>query len=66
MYIPFTNREILSGAPPTVVKATASYAEDQRLQLEPGDVIALIDDRAELNFVKGQNQRTFEIGTFPR
>lgn len=52
--------------PPTVVKATANYAEENRLALETGDTIALIDERPDLHFVKGQNQRSFEIGTFPR
>lgn len=52
--------------PPTVVKATANYAEENRLALDTGDTIALIDERPDLHFVKGQNQRSFEIGTFPR
>lgn len=63
----FSNcREFLAGCPPSLVKATASYAEENRLGLEPGDTVALIDERPDLSFVKGQNQRSFDIGTFPR
>lgn len=39
---------------------------DGRLKIEQNDTIAIIDGRQELSFLKGQNQRTFEIGTFPR
>lgn len=54
------------GVPPVLVKATTSYASDTRLSIEQGDLIALIDGRPDLRFIKGQNQRTFDIGTFPR
>lgn len=36
------------------------------MKIEQNDTIAIIDGRPELKFLKGQNQRTFEIGTFPR
>lgn len=36
------------------------------MKIEQNDTIAIIDGRPELKFIKGQNQRTFEIGTFPR
>lgn len=36
------------------------------MKIEQNDTIAIIDGRPELQFIKGQNQRTFEIGTFPR
>lgn len=48
------------------MKAISPYSELNRLQIEKGDVIAIIDGRSELHFFKGQNQRTFDIGTFPR
>lgn len=64
MYIP--HREFLVGVPPPVVKAVSTYHEENRLQMEQGDSVALIDERPELKFIKGQNQRTFAIGTFPR
>lgn len=52
--------------PPAMMKSKSSYKVDSRLEIEPGDVIAVIDGRAELHLVKGQNQRTFVIGLFPR
>jgi hypothetical protein len=48
------------------VKATSTYCVEGRLKIEQNDTIAIIDGRPELSFLKGQNQRTFEIGTFPR
>lgn len=36
------------------------------MKIEQNDTVAIIDGRPELKFIKGQNQRTFEIGTFPR
>lgn len=56
----------MAGVPPPVVKAISTYNEVNRLQMDQGDSIALIDERPELKYIKGQNQRTFEIGTFPR
>ena len=60
------NKEILAGCPPPLYKAVMSFNGENRLSLEQGDIIAIIDGRADLKFIKGQNQRTFEIGTFPR
>lgn len=54
------------GQAPQLVKATSTYCVDGRLKIEQNDTIAIIDGRPELSFLKGQNQRTFEIGTFPR
>lgn len=48
------------------MKATSTYCVEERLKIEQSDTIAIIDGRPELSFLKGQNQRTFEIGTFPR
>lgn len=59
-------REFLVGVPPPLVKAIGFYSEENRLKIEQGDMIALIDERPDLNFIKGQNQRSFDIGTFPR
>ncbi|EDS44029.1 kinase protein [Culex quinquefasciatus] len=58
-------KEFLSGTSPTVYRAVMNYNTPNRLVLEQGDSIAVIDDRPELQFIKGQNQRTFDIGTFP-
>lgn len=59
-------REFLAGVPPPLVKAICTFNEENRLNVEIGDMIALIDERPDLKFIKGQNQRSFEIGTFPR
>lgn len=60
------SREFLLTAPPAMLKSRKSYNELNRLVIEQGDVIAVIDGRTELHLVKGQNQRTFVIGLFPR
>lgn len=62
----YQNREFLVGQAPQLVKATSTYCVEGRLKIEQNDTIAIIDGRPELTFLKGQNQRTFEIGTFPR
>lgn len=62
----YNSREFLSISPPPMSKAIGFYNEENRLKIEQGDMIALIDERADLKFIKGQNQRSFDIGTFPR
>lgn len=62
----YQNREFLVGQAPQLVKATSTYCVEGRLKIEQNDTIAIIDGRPELSFLKGQNQRNFEIGTFPR
>lgn len=56
----------MSGVPPPLVKAGQTFNEENRLAIEQSDLIAIIDGRADLKYIKGQNQRTFDIGTFPR
>lgn len=51
---------------PPMVRAKSPHMAEGRLTLDQGDIIALIDGRPDLRFIKGQNQRTFDIGTFPR
>lgn len=65
-YIFIYFREFLAGVPPRLAKAIGSFDKPNRLGILQGDIIALIDERADLEFIKGQNQRTFDIGTFPR
>uniref|UniRef100_A0A336MGY0 non-specific protein-tyrosine kinase n=1 Tax=Culicoides sonorensis TaxID=179676 RepID=A0A336MGY0_CULSO len=60
------SKQFLSGAMPTVFHATTDYSEQNRLKMNVNDAIAIIDDRPELQFIKGQNLVTYEIGTFPR
>lgn len=49
-----------------VMKALNKQEEPDKLKIIEGDEIAIIDGSAELYWWKGQNQRTFEIGIFPR
>ncbi|KAH8379079.1 hypothetical protein KR009_003014 [Drosophila setifemur] len=59
-------KEYLVSMSPPVMRASRSYHESKGLQIEPGDTIAIIDGRHELKLIKGQNQRTFDIGIFPK
>lgn len=52
--------------PPAMLKSRSACRVDGHLAIEQGDIIAVIDGRSELRLVKGQNQRTFQIGLFPR
>lgn len=49
-----------------VMKALAKQDDPDKLQVNEGDEIAIIDGSAELYWWRGQNQRTFDIGLFPR
>ncbi|KDR13827.1 activated CDC42 kinase 1 isoform X2 [Zootermopsis nevadensis] len=59
-------RNFLSETLPPVMKVTQKFDEADKMHIEPGDTIIVIDGRAELYWWKGQNQRTFQIGQFPR
>ncbi|PSN56691.1 hypothetical protein C0J52_00002 [Blattella germanica] len=59
-------RDFFSETLPPVMKATQKFDEPEKMQIEPGDSIVVIDGRAELYWWRGQNQRTFLIGQFPR
>lgn len=59
-------KEFLVGMSPPLYKAARSYREENRLLIDAGDTLAIIDGRADLKLIKGQNQRTFDIGVFPR
>lgn len=62
----FFCREFMHSVQPPLVRAKSSYLAEGRLAIDHGDILALIDERPDLRFIKGQNQRTFDIGTFPR
>ena len=51
---------------PPVVKVVQTFMEDNKLSLELGDTVIVIDGNPENNWWRGQNQRTFDIGDFPR
>uniref|UniRef100_A0A182RVD1 Uncharacterized protein n=1 Tax=Anopheles funestus TaxID=62324 RepID=A0A182RVD1_ANOFN len=59
-------KEFLTGVPPPIYRAVTNYTAENRLAVQQGDTIVIVDDRLELQFIKGQNQRTFDIGTIPR
>uniref|UniRef100_A0A182PS92 non-specific protein-tyrosine kinase n=1 Tax=Anopheles epiroticus TaxID=199890 RepID=A0A182PS92_9DIPT len=59
-------KEFLTGVPPPIYRAISNYNGENRISVQQGDTIVIIDDRPELQFIKGQNQRTFDIGTIPR
>ncbi|XP_069685930.1 activated Cdc42 kinase Ack [Periplaneta americana] len=59
-------RDFLSETLPPVMKATQKFDEADKMHIEVGDTIIVIDGRAELYWWRGQNQRTFQIGQFPR
>uniref|UniRef100_A0A182MW49 Uncharacterized protein n=1 Tax=Anopheles culicifacies TaxID=139723 RepID=A0A182MW49_9DIPT len=59
-------KEFLTGVPPPIYRAVSNYTAENGLSVQQGDTIVIVDDRPELQFIKGQNQRTFDIGTIPR
>ncbi|XP_076235766.1 activated Cdc42 kinase isoform X2 [Calliopsis andreniformis] len=59
-------RTSLTGMVPTVMKAVNHFDEADKMSIEQGDQIVILDGRPENFWWKGQNQRTFHIGLFPR
>lgn len=51
---------------PPVMKALQHLSDPDRLAVEPGDQVAIINGHPELYWWLGQNLRTFKIGQFPR
>ncbi|KAG8239048.1 hypothetical protein J437_LFUL016685 [Ladona fulva] len=51
---------------PQTMKATQKFQQADKMTIEPGDSIIVIDGRPELYWWKGQNLRSYEIGEFPR
>lgn len=49
-----------------IMKALLKFDEPEKLKILEGDEVAIIEGNAELYWWKGQNQRTFDIGSFPR
>lgn len=48
------------------MKALRSYDEHDKLHIDQGDKITIIDGKSEHFYWKGQNKRTGDIGLFPR
>ncbi|XP_076637076.1 activated Cdc42 kinase isoform X2 [Colletes latitarsis] len=61
-----TLRTSLTGMVPTVMKAVNHFEETDKMNIEQNDQIVILDGRPENYWWKGQNQRTFQIGFFPR
>ncbi|KOC68004.1 Activated CDC42 kinase 1 [Habropoda laboriosa] len=59
-------RSSLTGMVPAVMKAVNHFEEAEKMIIEQGDQIVILDGRPENYWWKGQNQRTFQIGLFPR
>lgn len=59
-------KDFLYEAQPQVLKAVQRFEEADKLAIEIGDIIEVIDGKSDHYWWKGQNQRTFKIGMFPR
>lgn len=59
-------KDYLMETAPAVVKVVQPFAEEQKLSMDLGDTIIVIDGKPEHHWWRGQNQRTFDIGDFPR
>ena len=59
-------KDFLAETSPVQVKARDNLREEGKLSVDIDDRIYVIEGRAEAGVWKGQNQRTFEIGYFPR
>lgn len=51
---------------PPVMKALNRYNEPDKMNIEHGDQIVIIEGKPEHYYWKGQNQRTYQVGHFPR
>ena len=51
---------------PIEMKALRSFEEQDKLTIEQGDKITVIDGETEHYYWKGQNKRTGQVGVFPR
>ena len=59
-------KDFLAETSPIQVKARDNFHEEGKMTIDIEDRIYVIESRAESVLWKGQNQRTFEIGYFPR
>ncbi|XP_071109997.1 activated CDC42 kinase 1-like isoform X1 [Haliotis cracherodii] len=48
------------------MRATQKFQEKDKLEIEEGDLITIIDGNPENYWWKGQNKRTADVGDFPR
>ena len=59
-------KDFLAETSPILVKARDCIREEGSMEVDLDDRIYIIEGRSESGVWKGQNQRTFEIGYFPR
>ena len=59
-------KEFLTETAPPVMKAVRNFEEEAKLSVEVGDMIVVIDGKPQEAWWRGQNQRTFDVGNFPR
>lgn len=59
-------KEFFHKCKPRLMKAIMKQDDPDKLLVNEGDELAIIDGQADLYWWKGQNQRTFDIGSFPR
>ena len=59
-------KDFLAETVPVIVKAKETYVEEGKLAIEAGDKIYIIEGRSEHLVWKGQNQRSYDVGYFPR
>lgn len=59
-------KDFLTETAPVVMKATNNFKEDGKLELQLGDMVVVIDGKPDDYWWRGQNQRTFDVGDFPR
>lgn len=57
-------KEFFRKSMPSVMSALNDQHEEDKLKVNEGDEIAIVDGKADLYWWKGQNQRTFEIGIY--
>ncbi|CAB4058289.1 TNK2 [Lepeophtheirus salmonis] len=59
-------KDLLTESCPPIMKAIAKFSEEEKLKVECGDPVIIIDSNSEHYWWKGQCLRTFNIGYFPR
>ncbi|KAA3682447.1 uncharacterized protein DEA37_0003282 [Paragonimus westermani] len=64
--IPTSCRDVPLNIRPFEAVASQTFDEADRLGLESGDVVVVLDGRPDQFWWRGQNKRTGELGAFPR
>ena len=59
-------KDFLAETVPVIVRSLEPFEEQGKMQIEQGDTIIVIEGKSENFWWKGQNQRSFDIGLFPR